>query len=76
MEGRDDGLLVMSAKERERLVVIRAVCERRLLQAEAAERLDLSVRQIKRLAQAWRTEGAKGLVSRLPPQPRGACAPG
>lgn len=37
MEGRDDGVLAMSAKERERLVVIRAVCERRLLQAEAAE---------------------------------------
>jgi hypothetical protein len=44
MAGRDDGLLAMSAKERERLVVIRAFCERRLLQAEAAERLKRSAR--------------------------------
>ncbi len=64
MEGREDGLLVMSAKERERLVVIRAVCEGRLLQVDAAERLGLSVRQVKRLARGWREEGAKGLVNK------------
>jgi transposase len=60
----DDGLLAMSAKERERLVVVRAVGEGRLRQAAAAERLGVSVRQIKRLVRAWRVQGAKALVSK------------
>lgn len=65
MEGRrDDGLLAMSAKERERWVVVRAVGEGRLRQGAAAERLGVSVRQIKRLVRAWRGEGAKGVVSK------------
>ena len=65
MEGdRDDGLLAMSAKERERLVVVRAVGEGRLKQAAAAERLGVSVRQVKRLVRAWRGSGAAGLVSK------------
>jgi len=54
----------MSAQERERLVVIKAVGEKRLKQGQAAKRLGLSVRQIKRLVKAHRQEGAKGLVSR------------
>jgi transposase len=46
------------------MVVLRAVCEGRLLQADAAERLGLSVRLVKRLARGWRAEGAKALVSK------------
>ena len=70
MEGdRDDGLLAMSAKERERLVVVRAVGEGRLKQAAAAERLGVSVRQVKRLVRAWRGSGAAGLVSKRRGQP-------
>lgn len=57
-------LLTMSGKERERLVVIRAVGEHLLRQSKAAKRLGLSVRQVKRLVAAWRREGAKGLVSK------------
>lgn len=65
MEGDcDDGLLAMSTKERERLVVIRAVGEGRLKQGAAAERLGVSVRQVKRLVRAWRGTGAAGLVSK------------
>ena len=63
-EEHDGGLVTMSAKERERLVVVRAAGEGRLHQGEAAERLGLSVRQVKRLVRAWRAEGAKGLVSK------------
>ena len=63
-EVHEGGLVTMSAKERERLVVVRAAGEGRLLQAEAAERLGVSVRQVKRLVRAWRAEGAKGLVSK------------
>ncbi|SRR5712692_5249139 len=54
----------MSAQERERLMVIKAVGEKRLKQRQAGERLGLSVRQIKRLVKAHRQAGAKGLVSR------------
>ena len=65
MEGIDDGgVLAMSAKERERLVVVRAVGEGRLRQGAAAERLGVSVRQVKRLVRAWREHGAKALVSK------------
>jgi transposase len=60
----EDGLLAMSASERERLVVIRAVGEGRLKQSAAAERLGVSVRQVKRLVRAWRGMGAAGLVSK------------
>jgi transposase len=58
------GLLAMSAQERDRSHVMRALSKGRLLQREAAERLGLSVRQVKRLMRAWRADGDKGLVSR------------
>ena len=60
----DLGLLAMSASERERLYVVRALSKGRLAQREAAERLGLSVRQIKRLVRAWRRDGDAGLISR------------
>jgi transposase len=60
----DEGVLTMNAKERERLVVVRAVGEGRLRQGAAADRLGVSVRQIKRLVRAWRGDGAKALVSK------------
>jgi len=59
-----EGMLAMSAKERERLRVIEAVREGRLTQRAAAGRLGLSVRQIKRLCRAYRRRGAAGLASR------------
>lgn len=59
-----EGTLTMSAKERERLVVIRRVEDRKLLQREAAERLGISVRQVKRLVRRRRVQGDAGLVSR------------
>jgi len=54
----------MSCKEVDRLGVIRAVVEQRLGQGPAARQLRLSVRQIKRLVQRYRSQGASGLVSR------------
>lgn len=59
-----EGIVAMSAKERERLKVVEAVREKRLRQGEAARRLGLSVRQVKRLVGAHRNAGAAGLVSR------------
>jgi transposase len=59
----DGDILVMSAKERERLIVIRQVADRKMKQARAAELLDLEVRQVKRLVRAYRQRGDRGLVS-------------
>jgi transposase len=53
----------MSAKERDRLAVIREVGDRKLKQARAAELLDLTVRQVGRLVAAYRQRGDRGLVS-------------
>ena len=59
-----EGLLVMSGKELERSHVVRQAAELHLSQQEGAERLEISVRQFKRLVRAWKQDGAAGLVSR------------
>jgi transposase len=53
----------MSARERDRLRAIEALCDHRLTQAEAGARLKLSLRQVKRLLRAYRQRGARALVS-------------
>ena len=58
------GTLTMSAKELNRLEILRRVLERRLTQAQAAEQLGLSVRQIERLCRKLRLDGRQGLVSK------------
>lgn len=58
------GVLDMSAKERERLHLVRQTVEHCLSQREAADRLGLCVRQFKRLVQRWGQHGDAGLVSR------------
>lgn len=63
-EGNVKGVLEMSTKERERLRVVEAIQEGRLTQRQAAVRLSLSIRQVKRLCRAYRRRGAAGLVSR------------
>lgn len=59
-----DGDIRMSKKDLSRLEVVQAVMGSRLTQAEAAGRLKLSVRQVKRLCQRYRQTGAAGLVSK------------
>lgn len=56
--------LVMSAKERDRLVVIEAVHAKRLTQRQAAEQLGISERQVRRSLQRFRAQGDAGLVHR------------
>lgn len=58
-----DELLTMSKKELTRLEIMQRLKDKRLTQKEAARLLGLSVRQIKRLWQAYRQAGARGLVS-------------
>lgn len=59
-----DRLLKMSSKELSRLEVMHKLSEKRMSQQEAGRILQLSVRQIKRLLQAYRRQGAAGLVSK------------
>ena len=54
---------MLSMRESDRAGVIGQVVKKRLGQREAAERLGVGVRQIKRLARRYRERGAAGLVS-------------
>ncbi len=58
-----DELLTMSKQEITRLEVMQRLKDKRLTQKEAAQLLGISTRQVKRLWQAYRQQGAKGLVS-------------
>lgn len=57
-------LVTMSKEELSRLEVMEHLDERRMIQRTAAEILGVSVRQVKRLLRAYRSEGAAGLVSK------------
>jgi len=59
----------MSKKELTRLEVIQKIEEKRLKQREAAERLRVSERQVRRLLKAYRQSEAVGLVSKRRGQP-------
>ena len=58
------GMITMTMRELDRLKVIEAVIEERLMPWRAAERLGISRRQVERLTSRYRSEGAAGLVSR------------
>ena len=58
-----DNLLIMSHREITRLEAMQRIKDKRLTQKEAAQMLNLSVRQIKRLYRAYKAHGAKGLIS-------------
>ena len=57
-------MLNMSSKEISRLEVMQKLAEKRLLQKEAGVILSLSTRQVKRLLNQYRQQGAAGLVSK------------
>jgi len=55
-------LLHMSVQEQSRSEVIRLYIEGHIKQKSAAKRIGLSGRQVRRLAKAYRQQGAKGLI--------------
>lgn len=57
-------LLTMSRRELDRVELMRRIQERRTTQAEAAEMLGLTARQVQRVYRAYREAGAAGLVSK------------
>ena len=64
----DEGI-TMSQREVDRLEVVQQVADRQLGQARAAQRLAVSVRQVKRLVRAYRSAGEAALVSQRRGQP-------
>ena len=56
--------VTMSMRELDRLKCVQAVIDSELPAIRAAERLAMSTRQIRRLAQRYRLEGPVGLISR------------
>ena len=56
------GLIAMSMRELDRLKVVEAVIEQRLMPWRAAERLGISRRHIERLVARYRAAGAAGLA--------------
>src|SRR5947208_3384247 len=64
-----EGHLLMSAKERQRLLTIERVMHDEMTMGEAARSLGLSYRQVQRLASRYRAEGDKGLVHKARGQP-------
>ena len=59
-----EDILTMSQKELKRLHVIRKAIDKRIKQREAAELLELSQRQIRRLVSRVREESDKGIIHR------------
>ncbi|NGX59398.1 MAG: hypothetical protein KR126chlam3_00549 [Chlamydiae bacterium] len=57
-------VIAMSTKELSRLDVMLQLQRFLLSQAQAADILGISVRQVKRLWKAFKEEGAKGLISK------------
>lgn len=58
------GAITMSIREFDRLKTVQAVIDRQLKPSQAAERLQLTDRQLRRLVSQYRQEGPPGLTSR------------
>ena len=58
------GTGLMSQREAQRLAVLQTVKGKTLSQAQAAQQLGISIRQVKRLCRRLREQGASGLISK------------
>jgi hypothetical protein len=63
------GTITMTMRELGRIKVIQAVVDGHLMPWRAADQLELSVRQVERLCERYRREGAAGLISRRRARP-------
>jgi len=62
-------IIAMTQEELRRLHVVHKILDKKLKQTEAAEKLDLSYRQIKRITKRIKEEGDKGIAHRTRGQP-------
>lgn len=61
--------ITMSMRDIDRLKVIQAIIDGNLKASTAANRLQLTKRQVNRLVECYRADGATGLISRQRGQP-------
>src|ERR1700745_89434 len=64
-----EGLLLMTQADRDRLVTLKKAKKRLITQREAAEELGVSVRQVKRLVRALKKRGGKIVIHGLRGRP-------
>jgi predicted ArsR family transcriptional regulator len=62
-------LLLMTQADRDRLVALKKAKKKLITQSEAAEELDLSIRQVQRLLEALKERGDKAVVHGLRGKP-------
>jgi len=62
-------IITMRQEELKRLHIVRQVLDKKLKQVEAADKLNLSYRQTKRITKRIREQGDKGIVHKLRGQP-------
>ena len=65
----EGGIITMKQEELRRLHIVRQVLAKSVKQIEAADKLNLSYRQIKRITKRVRQEGDKGIVHKLRGRP-------
>lgn len=58
------GLLIMSTEELDRISIVQKIIDKDFTQVVAANKLGLTVRQVKRLIKKYRQSGAEGLISK------------
>jgi len=59
----------VSMRDLDRLKCIQGLIDKQLKQKAVAERLGLTVRQVRRLVERYRLEGPRGLISKLRDRP-------
>src|SRR5205085_4783422 len=64
-----EGQLLMTQADRDRLVALKKAKKKLITQSEAAEELELSIRQVKRLLYALKKRGDKAVVHGLRGKP-------
>jgi len=74
MAGRD--IIMATQEELKKLHVVRKALENSITQNQAAEMLDLSDRQVRRIAARIRLEGDEGVINRLRGKPSNRALPG
>jgi len=74
MAGKD--IIMATQEELKKLHVVRKAIEKNITQSQAAELLDLSDRQIRRIAERIRLEGDEGVIHRLRGKPSNRALPG
>jgi predicted transcriptional regulator len=60
-----NGVLTLSRKEIDRLMILKQIEENKITVLEAADILELSQRQIYRILRRIKTEGSKGIIHKL-----------